>query len=72
VIKEECDAGFEQILGNIDSLGQLNSRGNWPERWIGAWHSTNTMLPLTVPVTKLAKERRASEARWPAPPPDQG
>ena len=25
VIKEECDADFEQILGNIDSLGQLNS-----------------------------------------------
>ena len=72
VIKEECDAGFEQILGNIDSLGQLNSWGNRPERWIGAWHSTNTMLPLTVPVTKLAKERRASERRRPALPPDQG
>ena len=72
VIKEECDAGFEQILGNIDSLGQLNSWGNRPERWIGAWHSTNTMLPLTVPVTKLAKERRASERRRPASPPDQG
>ena len=28
----------------------------WPERWIEAWHSTNTMLPLTVPVSKLTAE----------------
>jgi hypothetical protein len=67
VIKEECEAQFEQILGNIDGLGQLNSWGNLPERWIGAWHSTNTMLPLTVPVARLARERRASEPR-PEPP----
>jgi hypothetical protein len=71
VVKEECDADFEQILGNIDSLGQLNSWGNLPERWIRAWHSTNTMLPLTVPVAELTKERLTSEARpRPAPPPD--
>ena len=71
VVKEECDADFEQILGNIDSLGQLNSWGNLPERWIGAWHSTNTMLPLTVPVTKLTKERLTSEPRpRPAQPSD--
>jgi hypothetical protein len=70
VIKEECDAGFEQILGNIDSLGQLNSWGNLPERWIAAWHSTNTMLPLTVPVTKLTQEGLASAPRpRTAPPP---
>ena len=42
------------------------------EHWIGAWHSINTMLPLTVPVTKLAEERRASKPRRPALPPDQG
>jgi hypothetical protein len=66
VIKEECPAGFEQILGSIDSLGQLNSWGNWPERWIGAWHSTNTMLPLTVPVAKLTREGRATGRRPPA------
>ena len=63
VIAEECDAGFEQILGSIDGLGQLNSWGNWPERWIAAWHSTNTMLPLTVPVSRLAKQGLAPAAR---------
>jgi hypothetical protein len=71
VVKEECEADFEQILGNIDSLGQLNSWGNLPERWIGAWHSTNTMLPLTVPVTRLTKERRlTSPPHRPGLPPD--
>jgi hypothetical protein len=60
VIKEESSAGFDQILGRIDSLGQLNSWGNLPERWIEAWHSTNTMLPLTVPVSKLMREKRRS------------
>jgi len=63
VIKEEGPAGFEQILGSIDALGQLNSWGNWPERWIEAWHSTNTMLPLTVPVARLANERLISAVR---------
>jgi hypothetical protein len=56
VIHEESPARFEQILGRIDPLGQLNSWGNSPERWIAAWHSTNTMLPLTVPVSKLTTE----------------
>jgi hypothetical protein len=56
VIPEESPARFAQILGRIDPLGQLNSWGNLPERWIEAWHSTNTMLPLTVPVSKLTAE----------------
>ena len=56
VIQEDSPARFDQILGRIDPLGQLNSWGNLPERWIEAWHSTNTMLPLTVPVAKLTAE----------------
>jgi hypothetical protein len=56
VIQEEGTAHFNQILGRIDPLGQLNSWGNLPERWIEAWHSTNTMLPLTVPVAKLTTQ----------------
>jgi hypothetical protein len=65
VIKEECNANFDQIIGRIDGLGQLNSWGNWPERWIESWHSTNTMLPLTMPVSKLTKEGlpRAGDSR---------
>ena len=34
VIQEESPARFAQILGRIDPLGQLNSWGNSPERWI--------------------------------------
>jgi hypothetical protein len=66
VIQEESPARFDQILGRIDPLGQLNSWGNLPERWIEAWHSTNTMLPLTVPVSQLTAEGLQS-APHPAP-----
>lgn len=53
VIQEETDADYHQVLGRIDGLGQLNSWGNWPEQWIGSWHSTNSMLPATMPITDL-------------------
>jgi hypothetical protein len=55
VIQEETDADYNQIMGSIDGLGQLNSWGNWPEQWIRSWHSTNSMLPLTMPVADLVK-----------------
>jgi len=63
VIREECGANFDQIIGRLDGLGQLNSWGNWPERWVETWHSTNTMLPLTMLVSKLASEGRGWTAR---------
>jgi len=56
VIQEETDADYNQIMGSIDGLGQLNSWGNWPEQWIRSWHSTNSMLPLTMPVADLVKK----------------
>jgi|SRR5271166_478914 len=56
VIGEETDADYNQIMGDIDGLGQLNSWGNWPEQWIKSWHSTNSMLPLTMPVADLVKK----------------
>jgi hypothetical protein len=52
----ETTADYNQILGDIDGLGQLNSWGNWPEKWIRSWHSTNSMLPLTMPIADLVKE----------------
>ena len=61
-IAEETKAHYEQILGRIDGLGQLNSWGNLPERWIETWHSTNTLLPLTMPVSKLTKQGRQAGA----------
>ncbi len=68
VIKEECDADFDQVLGRWDGLGRLNSWGNWPERWIEAWHSTNTLLPLAMPVSRLTKEGPAAAIPDAAPP----
>ena len=56
VIQEETDADYNQVLGSIDGLGQLNSWGNWPEQWIRTWHCTNSMLPLTMPVAELVKQ----------------
>jgi len=56
VIQEETDADYDQVLGSIDGLGQLNSWANWPEQWITSWHSTNSMLPLTMPVSALVKK----------------
>jgi hypothetical protein len=56
VIQEDTPADYNQILGSLDSLGQLNSWGNWPEQWINTWHSTNTMLPLTMHLVELVKQ----------------
>jgi len=61
VVQEETDADYNQILGHIDSLGQLNSWGNWPEQWINSWHSTNSLLPLSMPIADLVKQDVRSE-----------
>jgi len=58
-IAEETGAVYEQILGCIDALGQVNSWGNFPEHWIGSWHTTNTLLPLPMPIETLTEETRA-------------
>ncbi len=55
-ITEETGASYRQTMGWMDGLGWLNSWGNLPERLIDAWHSTNTLFPATMPVTKLARE----------------
>jgi hypothetical protein len=56
VIQEETGADYNQILGSLDGLGQLNSWGNWPEQWVRTWHSTNSMLPLTMQLVDLVKK----------------
>jgi hypothetical protein len=62
VIQEETDADYNQVLGGIDALGQLNSWGNWPEQWIASWHTTNTFLPGAMPVVDLVtKDIRAED-----------
>lgn len=50
---------YRQILGWFDWLGWLNSWGNRPTQWIAATHTTNTMLPLSIPVAALTAAARA-------------
>ena len=60
VVAEETAANYTQILGTIDGLGQLNSWGALPELWINAWHSTNTLLPMTMRVEDLLSHDQGS------------
>lgn len=62
-IAEETSANYNQILGTIDGLGQLNSWGALPEQWINAWHSTNTLLPMTMHVGELLSHDEAAPQR---------
>jgi hypothetical protein len=59
-------ASYAQFLGLIDGLGVLNSWGNRPETLIPAHHSTNTSIPLSMPVSLLARVAMAGE--MPRPP----
>jgi hypothetical protein len=52
-IAEQPPAKYRQILGWFDALGLLNSWGNVPDMLIPAQHTTNSWLPLSVPVTWL-------------------
>jgi hypothetical protein len=59
VVAEETRAEYHQILGTIDGFGQLNSWGVLPEQWVNAWHSTNTLLPMTMHVGELLSHEEA-------------
>jgi hypothetical protein len=63
VVAEETRAEYHQILGTIDGLGQLNSWGALPEQWVNAWHSTNTLLPMTMHVGELLSHEEAAPQR---------
>jgi hypothetical protein len=62
VIREEFDADYRQVMGAQDGLGLLNSWGNYPERFVPGWHSTNSLLPLALGVTGLVKQDAADAA----------
>ncbi len=48
-------AAYLQFLGLIDQLGLLNSWGNHPEVRPFTHHSTNTAIPLSMPVSLLTR-----------------
>ena len=49
-------AGYYQVLGLLDWLGWLNSIGNRPTRSIVSRHTTNTRVPLSMPIERLMQE----------------
>jgi hypothetical protein len=66
-ITEDTPAAlYSQFLGLIDGIGLLNSWGNPPETLIPAHHSTNTSIPLSMPVSVLTRLAMMREA--PQPP----
>ena len=56
--KNTSAVGYQQFLGTIDALGWLNSWGNQPDHTILSWHSTNTVLPLTMHIQRLGDAPR--------------
>jgi hypothetical protein len=55
-IAEELEhCGYTQFLGVLDGLGALNSWGHQPEERPLAHHSTNSFIPLSLPVRPLVE-----------------
>jgi hypothetical protein len=48
-------AGFHQVLGRIDWLGWLNAWGNLPDLQITSLHTTNSLIPLSMPIARLTE-----------------
>jgi hypothetical protein len=62
IAEELQHCGYTQFLGVLDGLGALNSWGHQPEQRPLAHHSTNSFIPLSLPVPALV-ERFEGAAR---------
>lgn len=62
VAEDDPGADFFQYLGLLDSLGLANSWGNRPDAWPLAHHSTNTLIPFSMPVSLLVRIAEVMEA----------
>jgi len=57
VVAEELQhREYAQYLGVFDPLGILNSWGHRPETQLLSHHSTNALIPLSMPATELIKQ----------------
>jgi hypothetical protein len=66
-IAEDTPAAlYSQFLGLIDGIGLLSSWGNPSQTLIPTHHSTNTSIPLSMPVSVLTRLAMTREA--PRPP----
>ena len=55
IAEELKHCGYTQFLGVLDGLGALNSWGHQPEQRPLAHHSTNSLIPLSLPVPALVE-----------------
>ena len=55
IAEELKHCGYTQFLGVLDGLGALNSWGHQPEQRPLAHHSTNSFIPLSLPVRPLVE-----------------
>jgi hypothetical protein len=55
IAEELKHCGYTQFLGVLDGLGALNSWGHQPEQRPLAHHSTNSFIPLSLPVPALVE-----------------
>jgi hypothetical protein len=62
ISKEIQGAGYHQYLGVWDWLGQLNSWGRQPSRWVWTEHTTNIALPLAMDAERLCEGALATPA----------
>jgi hypothetical protein len=60
IAEELKQCGYAQFLGILDGLGVLNSWGHQPEQRPLAHYSTNSFIPLSLPVAALLAEAPAS------------
>jgi len=61
VVTEELEhRNYAQYLGLFDPLGILNSWGHRPEKRLLSHHSTNTLIPLSMPAAELVKQTVAT------------
>ena len=65
IAEDTPTAGYSQFLGVIDGVGLLNSWGHPSKTLINTHHSTNSSIPLSMPVSVLTRLAMMSEA--PAP-----
>lgn len=49
-IAEDSGATYRQSLGLLDTLGQMNAWGHFPDLWMWSWHTTNPTFPPAMDV----------------------
>jgi hypothetical protein len=66
ITEDTPTACYSQFVGLMDGVGLLNSWGNPLQSLIPMHHSTNTSIPLSMPVSALTRLAMMKEA--PQPP----